>query len=173
MTEARIVHELDCSESLFWDHLFFDDEFNRRLFLEELGFAGWRVLQQGDPSNALVERELEVTPPIGDLPGPLRSLIGEGLSYRELGRYDAKRRRYAVKAKSAKLGDRLVVEGELYTEAIDADRCRRIFTVRVEAKIFGVGGLLEKRVLADLEQNYSASAKFIGKYAQELLNKNS
>lgn len=171
MTEARIVHELACSEATFWEKLFFDDAFNRRLFLQELGFAGWRVVSLGDPSADVVERELEVTPPIGDLPGPLRSIIGEGLSYRELGRYDRKRRRYAVKAKSGKLGDRLVVEGELYTEALDANRCRRIFVVRVEAKIFGIGGLLEKRVLSDLEQNYATSAGFIGKYARELAEK--
>jgi hypothetical protein len=165
MTEARIVHELSCSESTFWDRLFFDAEFNRRLFLEELGFAGWRLLRQVDISADVVERELEVTPRIGDLPGPLRTLIGEGLSYREVGRFDKQRRRYSVKAKSTKLGDRLLVEGDLFTESIGEQTCRRIFSVRVTARILGVGGLLEKRVLSDLEQNYASSARFIARFA--------
>jgi hypothetical protein len=66
------------------------------------------------------------------------------------------------------LGDRLQVEGELFTESIDAQRCRRIFMVRVVAKIFGLGGLLEKRVLADMEQNYADSARFIDRYVKTL-----
>jgi hypothetical protein len=168
MTKARIVHELGCSESLFWDRLFFDEAFNRRLFLEELGFSSWRVVRRGDIAQPFVDMEIEVTPKVGDLPGPLRTLVGEGLSYREIGRLDRQRRRYSVKAESGKLGDRLLVQGELYTEALGADRCRRIFEVTAEAKIFGVGGLLEKRVLSDIERNYEVSAGFITRYAKEV-----
>jgi Protein of unknown function (DUF2505) len=168
MAEARIVNELECSESMFWDRLFFDGEFNRRLFLEELKFVGWRVLRQADVGGDVVERELEVMPPVGDLPSPLRAVIGEGLSYREVGRFDKNRRRYTVKAISPKLGDRLLVEGELYTEATSERTCRRIFAVRVVAKIFGVGGMVESRVVADLERSYAASARFIGRYVKEL-----
>lgn len=168
MTDAKIVHELACSEATFWDRLFFDEEFNRSLFLDELGFSGWRVLKQTEVSPDIVEREIEVMPKVGDIPGPLRAVVGEGLSYRELGRYDRQRRRYDVKAISARLGDRLIVEGELTTQSITPERCRRIFSVRVVAKIFGVGGLLEKRVLADLEQNHTDSAKFIDRYVKTL-----
>lgn len=168
MADARIVHELACCESVFWDKLFFNDEFNRCLFLGELHFSGWRVLRTGDTNADLVEQEVEATPPIGDLPGPLRALIGEGLSYHEVGRCDRKRRRYTVQAKSKPLGDKLLVDGELFTEAIDETRCRRIFAVRVTAKIFGIGGMLEKRLLADLEQNYATSARFIDQYVKTL-----
>ncbi|MGE5788790.1 MAG: DUF2505 family protein [Myxococcales bacterium] len=167
MTDAKIVNELACSEATFWDRLFFDDDFNRRLFLDELGFAGWRVLKQTSISADVVEREIEVMPKVGDIPGPLRAVVGEGLSYRELGRYDRQRRQYDVKAIS-KLGDRLTVDGELTTQSIAPDRCRRIFSVRVVAKIFGVGGMLEKRVLADLEQNHADSARFIDRYVKTL-----
>jgi len=168
MTEARIIHELACNEAMFWDRLFFDAEFNRRLFLEALKFNGWRVLRQIEISPDIVERELEVKPAIGDLPGPIRAIIGEGLSYRELGRYDRSRRRYSVKANSPAMGDKLLVEGELYTEPLGDQRCRRIFAVRVVAKIFGVGSMIEKRVIADIEQNYSDSAKFIDRYVRDL-----
>ena len=168
MSDARIVHELACSESVFWDRLFFDEEFNRRLFLEELRFAAWRVVRQGDKNAEVVERELDVTPAVGDLPGPLRAIIGDGLSYRELGRYDRQRRSYAVKARSNTLGDRLLVDGVLTTENLGEHRCRRIFTVSVVAKIFGVAGMLEKRVLSDLEQSYATSARFIDRYAASL-----
>jgi hypothetical protein len=168
MTEAQIVHELACGESVFWDRLFFDAEFNRRLFLEELKFAGWRIIRQAEVEDGIVEREVEVMPPVGDLPGPLRAVVGEGISYREVGRLDKKRRRYTVRASSAKLGDRVLVEGEQTTSSISETRCRRIFKVRVTAKIFGIGGLLEKRVIADLEHSYEVSARFTDCYVKEL-----
>jgi len=168
MADALIVHELGCNESVFWERLFFDNAFNRRLFLDELKFAGWRVVRQSDLGSDPVEFEVEATPPIGDLPGPLRAIVGDGISYRELGKCDRKRRRYTVQAKSNTLGDKLLVDGELITEAIDEHRCLRIFKVRVTAKLFGVGGMLEKRVIADLERNYAVSARFINQHLKTM-----
>jgi hypothetical protein len=104
---------------------------------------------------------------VADIPGPLKAIVGESLAYHEQGRYDRKRRRYAVKATSPKLGERFLLEGEMYTEPLGDNRCKRIFDVKVTTKIFGVGGLLEKRVLTDLEKSYAESAAFIGKYVQE------
>jgi hypothetical protein len=166
MTETRIVNELECSEATFWDVLFFDAEFNRRLFLEELKFESWKVVSERE-SDDVVERELEVCPNVGEIPGPLKAVVGDGLSYREQGTFDRKRRRYVVKAKSPKMGDRVLVEGEMYTEPLGENRCRRIFAVKATARIFGVGGLLEKRILADLEKSYAQSAAFIGRYVRE------
>ncbi|MGC4066920.1 MAG: DUF2505 family protein [Polyangiaceae bacterium] len=167
MTETRIVNELECSEATFWEVLFFDAEFNRRLFLEELKFASWKVVSERKTEDA-IERELEVCPNVGEIPGALKAVVGEGLSYSEHGRYDRKRRRYVVKAQSPKMGNRVLVEGEMTTEPIGENRCRRIFAVKATAKIFGVGGLLEKRILADLEKSYAQSATFIGRYVREI-----
>ena len=61
-----------------------------------------------------------------------------------------------------------MVDGDLFTEKTDEQSCRRIFAVRVAANIFGVGGVVEKRVLTDLEQNYATSANFIARYVKEL-----
>jgi len=165
MAESRIVNELDCSENRFWDELFFDAEFNRKLFLEELGFTTWKIVSE-KTTDEVVERRLEVSPRVGEIPAAVKAVIGESLGYVEEGRYDRKRRRYAVKATSPKLGDRFLVEGEMYTEPLGENRCRRIFAVKVTAKIFGVGGLIERRVLADMEKSYAQSASYIGKYAE-------
>lgn len=163
MAESIIVNELDCSENVFWDELFFDEEFNRKLFLEELGFEVWKIVSEKSTDDA-VERQLDVCPKVGDIPSAVKAVVGESLGYREFGRYDRKRRRYAVKATSPKLGDRFLVEGEMHTEPLGDARCKRVFTVKVTAKIFGVGGLIEKRVLADMEKSYAQSAGFIGRY---------
>src|SRR5688500_17961642 len=48
MAEARIEHVFNCSEETFWTKLFFDQEYNRRLFTEELAFPVWKEVSKED-----------------------------------------------------------------------------------------------------------------------------
>jgi hypothetical protein len=166
MTDSRIVNDLDCSESTFWDELFFDPEFNRRMFLDELKFTKWQVLSTREVGEVL-ERELDVGLNADALPAAAKSVIGDSLGYREQGKYDRKRRRYAVKATNSKLGDKFLLEGEMHTEPLGEQRCRRIFELKVTVKLFGVGGMIEKLVLSELQKSYAESATFIGRYMRE------
>jgi len=166
MTALRIVHQLPCSAEVFWGTLFFDPEFNRRLFLEHLRFPAWRVAEQRD-SETLLERTVEVTPPSGDLPAPLKAVLGAGLSYRERGRYDKRAQSYSMTAVPSVLSDRLGVSGELSCKTIGEGRSERLFVAKVEARVFAVGGLLEKRIVSDLQSNYDGSAVFIERYLTE------
>src|SRR5688500_6389782 len=45
MKERRIEHTYDCSAEVFWNQLFLDDEYNRKLFVDELHFSTWRVIR--------------------------------------------------------------------------------------------------------------------------------
>jgi hypothetical protein len=166
MAETRIINELGCSEDVFWEELFFDDEFNRRTFIDILGFNGWKVLSERKTDD-FIEREIDVSPNVGDIPAAIKAVVGETLGYVEKGRYDRKRRRYAVKAISPKLGDRFSFEGEMYTEPVGPNRCRRIFNVKVTTKIFGIGGVVEKLVISNLEKSYAQSAAFLDRYVAE------
>ncbi len=166
MTALRIVHQLPCSAEVFWETLFFDPEFNRRLFLEHLRFPAWRVTDQRD-GELVLERTVEVTPLLGELPGPLKAVLGSSLSYRESGRFDKQARTYTLTAVPSVLSDRLGVSGELSCKTIGEGRSERVFVAKVEARVFGVGGLLEKRILSDLQSNYDGSAVFIDRYLTE------
>ncbi len=166
MTSLRISHDFECSEETFWSRIFFDLEFNRRMYLEWLGFEVWEELAHSE-DDASVHRTIRVVPKVTELPGPIRAVLGERLEYRELGTWDRRTRRYRYEVKSATLGDKLKVEGELWCEPLGAERCRRHFVVNVEVKVFGIGGLIEKRLVADLQQNYEASSR----HTQEFLAK--
>jgi hypothetical protein len=170
MADSRIVNELDCSEDTFWNVLFLDPEFNRRMFLDELKFTKWQVVSERDQGDIL-ERELDVGLNVGDIPAAVKAVVGDSIGYREQGRFDRKRRRYAVKASNPKLGDKFLLEGEMSTEPLGENRCRRIFQVRVGIKIFGVGGMIEKRIIAELEKSYAQSAAFITRYVREQVAK--
>lgn len=166
MAEVRIVHTYECSEDTFWGKIFLDREYNRRLFLEALGFPRWEVLSEEDGPDE-VKRVVEVTPKLGDLPGPLKKILGDGLSYKEEGVFDKKTRRYVSKVIPNRMADKLHVRGEMTTEKLGDNQCRRVFVCTVKADVFGIGGMIEKRTIADMEASYAIAARFTNQYIAE------
>lgn len=166
MAEARIDHTFNCSADTFWDKLFFDEEYNRRMFTEVLRFPHFAVTRHEDRGDR-VERTVEVTPRVGDLPGPLKKLVGEGISYREEGVFDRTARRYRINVIPNKLADKIQTRCELFVTPKGPNQCTRTFLCQVEAKIFGVGGLLEKRMLEDIQKSQNLGAEFTNRYIAE------
>ncbi|HEY2410469.1 MAG TPA: DUF2505 family protein [Polyangiaceae bacterium] len=166
MAEIRVEHVFNCSEDTFWGKVFFDEEYNRRLFKDVLKFPTWRVLKSNDSESA-VERVIEASPPIGDLPGALKAVVGENVGYEEHGHYDKKTRRYKVRVVPNRLSDKISVNVEMWLEPAGDGKCRRIAKASATAKIFGVGGMLEKKMLSDLERSYEKSASFTNTFVAE------
>jgi hypothetical protein len=167
MGEIRVEHTFNCSIDTFWDRIFFDSEYNRRLFLEVLKFPEWKETRCEDKGDR-IERTCEAMPRLGDLPGPLKKIVGEGVKYREEGIFDKATRRYRMRVIPNKMSDKLLIDCELVVEAKSDTKCNRVFTCRAEAKIFGVGSLLEKRLLEDMQRSQNISADFTNRYIAEL-----
>jgi len=164
MPDFRIEHTFNCSEETFWTKVFLDDEYNRQLFLERLKFSVWRVLKNDDRGNE-VERVVEAAPPIGDLPGPLKSVVGDNAGYQERGLLDRGAKRYTATVVPNRLADKINVKIEISTVADGQNRCRRIARGSVNVKMmFPVGGLLEKKMIGDLEKSYAKSADFTNEF---------
>ena len=166
MPDFRVEHTFNCSEETFWTKVFFDDEYNRRVFLDVLKFSLWREVSREERGNE-VHRVIEAAPPVGDLPGALKAVVGEGVGYKERGTFDRAGRRYTVDVEPNRLADKIRVHLEMTTAADGPDRCRRLVRGTVAAKIFGVGGLLEKKMIGDLEKSYAKSAEFTNTFVKE------
>lgn len=166
MAETRIEHVYNCSEDTFWNKLFLNDDYNKRLFKEALEFP---VYEQTDlkETDTEVRRTLKVVPKLGPMPGPLKAVIGEGLGYQENGVLDKKARRYTIQITPNKLTDKVSIKGVMYTQPKGDNKCLRVFECTVNAKIFGVGGMLEKRTIADMQTSYEKGAEFTNKYIAE------
>jgi hypothetical protein len=165
MAEVTIEHVYNCSEDTFWGSMFFDDAYNDALFKEALEFPVYEKLKQDD-TDAEIRRSINVVPKLGPMPGPLKAVIGEGLGYKEDGVFDKKTRRYSLVITPNKLADKVTIKGTLYTKP-QGDKCLRVFECTVVAKIFGVGGMLEKRVIADMEESYKKGAEFSNRWLAE------
>lgn len=163
MPDFRVEHTFNCSEETFWSKIFFDDEYNRQLFSERLKFSHWREAKR-EERDGKIHRVVEAAPPVGDLPAALKAVVGEGVGYEERGVFDKAARRYTVEVVPNRLADKIQVRVEMTTQADGPERCKRIVRGQVSAKIFGVGGLLEKKLIADMEKSYSKSAEFTNAY---------
>src|SRR5687768_1543129 len=164
--DARIGHTFSCSEDTFWDKVFFDEEYNRRLFNDELKFSEWREIKREDRGNQIY-RVIAAAPPVGELPAALKSVVGDNVGYEERGTLDKATRRYKVEVIPNRMADKIRVAVEMWTESAGEGRCKRIATANVTAKIFGVGGIVEKKMIGDIEKSYAKSAAFTEKFIAE------
>ena len=99
--------------------------------------------------------------------GALRKVAEKGLGYRETSTFDKKTKVLKNEAEPESLKGKLFIGGDIRAEAAGEKKCRRIFDVNIEAKVFGVGGMIEKRILADMQDSYEKAAVFTNKYIVE------
>ncbi len=166
MPSFRAEHVFECSQNTFWEKVFFDAEYNRRLFYDELHFAEWSELEQKDEGPRVL-RFVRATPPTPDLPGPLKAALASGAGYEERGVFERATNRYEARVKPNSLPDRVSVELSFRTEPIGDDKCRRIVDGKVTARVMFVGGLLEQRMISDLQRSYEKSAGFTNRFVAE------
>jgi hypothetical protein len=167
MAETTIVDEFDCTEENYWGKCHFDPEYNRRLYLEHLKFPGWKLVEtktEGDKTS----RRVILDPPVGALPGPVKKLIGDSLSYTEVGTYDKSTGRYKFTVTPSTMADKTKIEGEIWCEKIGEKKIRRTAKIRVDVKVFMVGGLVEEKVMGDLKNSYTTAAPFTNGFVKEL-----
>ena len=166
MLELRVDHPLECSEDVFWDRVFLDDEYNRGLFLQTLKFTSWRELRR-ETRDGLLHRVVEAVPPVGEVPAALKAVIGQGAGYEERGVLDRAKKTYKIQVVPNRLADKVDVKLEISTSPAGDGHCRRIVRGTVSAKIPLVGGILEKKLLADLEKSYAKSVDYTNRFVKD------
>jgi hypothetical protein len=126
----------------------------------------WKELSRED-RGAEIYRVVQAAPPVGDLPGPLKTVIGDNAGYEERGTFVKAKSHYTAKVVPNRLADKITIEVKMWTEARGEQSCLRVAEATVTAKIFGVGGMLEKKMLGDMEKSYVKSAAFTNKWLSE------
>lgn len=166
MLELRVDHTLECSEDVFWDRVFLDDEYNRGLFVQYLKFTSWRELKS-ETRDGLLYRVVEAVPPVGEVPAALKAVIGQGAGYEERGVLDRQKKTYKIQVVPNRLADKIDVKLEFTTSPAGEGKCRRSVRGTISAKIPLVGGILEKKLLADLEKSYAKSVDYTNRFVKE------
>lgn len=164
MSDLLIRHAIDCDPDTYWKCVW-DEEYNRRLYMDILKFRECTRLSQDDKGD-VITRRIKLNPPPMDLPAAVTKVIGD-VSWIEDGTFDKKTGKYRVKVLTSSMPDKTHISGELWCEAKGDKKCERIAKMSVEVKIFMVGGIVEKRIVEDMKKSYEAAAKFTNEYVKE------
>lgn len=162
MGKFTVTHEIGCDEGTFW-RIFVDKEFNTKLYLEHLNFAEFKILEQNE-TDTTISRKVVAAPRM-DAPGPVAKLLGSNFRYTEEGSMQkSEHPLWRWKTTPSVLADKLRTEGTVRVEPIGAGKVRRIAEILIEAKVFGIGGLIESSAEKQLREGWDKSAVFLNKW---------
>ncbi|MGB5698154.1 MAG: DUF2505 domain-containing protein [Polyangiales bacterium] len=159
---------LPCTPDAVWA-AFLDESYLRALYLEELESRAFAVLEIGEAS-----RKLRIVPKM-KLPGPVAKLIGESFAYEEHGTLDRPRGKWTwrmvqpanLDPKSKPRNDAVTMHGTVRVEASGDGHCRRTDDFTVEAKLFGLGGLIESTIDKELQSARAKEYAFLTRWVEK------
>lgn len=157
MTTFTMRHDIECSPERFWE-LFFDVDLQKSIFAA-LEFPKWEVIETRETEKEIV-RIVSAIPKL-DAPAAVTKLLGSGFGYTEEGRFDRASKVHRFVVKPSTLADKLKNEGTVRAEPRGEGKCTRIVDVVIEAKIFGIGGMLEKMTEKTYREGWAKSAELI------------
>lgn len=161
MGKFTITHEIHCNAETFWK-TFFDKDFNMKLYKERLLFPEFTIVDQRETDTELV-RKVTGTPKM-EVPGPVAKVMGSNFRYTEEGKLDKAKKVWAWKLIPSTMADKLRNEGTMRIEAIGDTKVRRIAEIVLEAKIFGIGGLIESSSEKQLRDGWDKSAVYMNEW---------
>lgn len=159
MLKFSLDNDLEPDVDKMWD-LLCDADYMRRYHLEGLGFQDFAV-EQEDWRGEVLHRVIKVVPRL-DMPGPLKKLFGETMSYREHAHFDRSTKVWRWHTDMPGPGKKIQIGGSIEILPGRGDwGCSRRTHFEVEAKILGIGGMIEKTIKKESIDNYERAARFI------------
>jgi hypothetical protein len=155
----------DTDVDTYWNKLFFEEEYNTRLYREGLGFEGFQLLELTGEKGERRTRKMR-TEPAADAPAVVRKLIGDSLSYTETGSWDPATKVWSYTIATSKLSDKIRIGGRLWGEP-KGEKMERVAEIEIEVKILGVGGTIEKYVEKTTRDSYVKASAFTNRFIAE------
>ena len=153
---------LPCTPDAFWS-TFLDESYVRTLYVDELEYRAFDVLELSATS-----RKLRIAPNMR-LPTPVAKLIGDSFAYEEHGTLDRAKNEWTwrmvqpanLDSKAKPRKDAVTMHGTTGIEPSSDGHCRRTDTFTVEAKLFGLGSLIESTIDKELQRARTKEYAFL------------
>lgn len=167
MKTATTSVVLPCTPDAFWS-TFLDEAYVRTLYVDELEYHAFDVLELSATS-----RKLRIAPNMR-LPAPVAKLIGDSFVYEEHGTLDRAKNEWTwrmvqptnLDSKRKPRKDGVIMHGTARVEASGPDHCHRTDTSSVEAKIFGLGSLIEATIDKELQRARAKEYAFLARWLE-------
>lgn len=161
MKNVHLAHDINCSVATFWK-VYFDPAFNEALLRDIMKVDDYKILASED-NDREIRRTITGKPRV-TLPAPIKKMIGDGFSFTEEGRFDKATQLWHFKIRISTFGDKARNEGTMRLEPIGDNKVRRVADAVVEAKIFGVGGMIEGGMEKQMQEGWAAGAEFMNRW---------
>ncbi len=161
MGKLTVTQEINCNLETFWNY-WFDKGISEKAYLEDVGYIDYTILEQVETDES-ISRKVVMHPNMSSMLGPLVKLLGSKFSYTEESRFNKTTGALNWKRIPSALMDKLRVEGIVHAEVIDDTRIRCTTEVTLEAKVFGVGGLLESSLEKQMSEEFGKYAAYLNK----------
>ncbi|RYZ60900.1 MAG: DUF2505 family protein [Proteobacteria bacterium] len=165
MAQVTLRNPLDCSPEAYFEGCLFDEAYSTRLFKDVLKFPGVEVLElkkEGD----LWRRRVKVMPPMTGIPGPVKKMVGDSMSYIEDGTYDVKAKRYKYTVIPSTAAEKTKTQGEAWCE-VENGKTVLVTKFSIDVKVMMIGGMIEDKILADLRASLDQATPFIASFTAE------
>jgi len=156
----RIEHILPGINLAGYEELYFDEPFQTAL-----GNAVRidRKLLRLDRGPERIVRHVRVQPQ-REIPAPVAKLLGgKRLAYTEELEYEVGRYHGTWRIVPAVLADKIAIGGTLDFEAV-VGGVRRVLAGAIAVTLFGLGGLVERVVVSNVEKSYDDAAAFTARW---------
>jgi hypothetical protein len=160
----KISHDFDATADAFWA-LFLDEAAMLRMYREFIGFPECAITQTEDGDKL---RRTIVAVPKMEMPGALAKIAGGSVRYTEAGVFDKNAKEFTWKTTPALMPDKIKNEGVQRVLSIGENKIRRTADITLEAKVFGLGGMIESTFEKTIRDGWEKATQF---FRQELAKK--
>ena len=158
-------HAFAIDATTFWDAVFFDAEYNRRLYRDALEFPRFDETPPVTEADGSRTRRMAMEPK-NDAPAVVQKLAGT-LAYVEEGKWDRKDGVYTYTLVTSKLSDKVKMGGTIRAVARGDRAIERVVEAWCEVKIFGVGGVFESFIEKTNRESWEKNATFTRSFIAE------
>lgn len=140
-----------------YEKLYFDEPFNIAL-CKALNLD--RSVIKREEKGTHLSRAVKVAPRDREIPGPVQKVMGTSrIEYTEHVEYDFGTYKGTWKSVSSVMTDKVESSGTFRLEQTP-DGVKRVIGGEIKVKVFGVGGVIERFIVADIEKSYEQAAEF-------------
>ncbi len=141
---------------------YFDPVGRQKREVDGLGGLSWTVVSNTQDQG---ERRLiaDFTQRL-DAPGPIRKLIGETTAFQEESWWREGSDVIDIVIRPQKMAKKLSIQGQYRVQGLEDGTSRVTFELEVQARIFGIGGLVEKMALKEAPDTFAKDAQYFNEH---------
>ena len=157
----RVEHHYEGVSLEEYESLHFDEPFNVALCA---AVHLRRTLVKREVVEGVLSRVVKLFPE-RTVPAPVVALLGaEKMEYDEVTRYEVGTWRGTWRMEPAMFGDLFASSGGFEFHALDERTVSRVFFGDLDVHLWGIGGWIEKIIIADIVRSYDLAGEFTRRY---------